>query len=818
MMRKFNVFGMSCAACSARVERAVSALDGVTKCSVSLLTNTMTVSGDIDDESVTDAVFRAGYSASVYDENKDRGREKVRRGEEISLLKKRVIISFILLIILMYFSMGHAMWGFYLPQFLDESYIALTVIQLILSGSIIFINRKFFIGGAKSIIALSPNMDALVAIGSGAAYLYSLWLFVQIIIQPSHSLYHGLYFESAAMVLTLVTLGKLLEAISKGKTTSALDALINLAPDTATVIRDGEKMTVSVSELKIGDVFEVRPGESIPCDGIVEYGESSVDESALSGESIPVDKRVGDTVSAGTSNTFGFIRCVATGVGEDTALSKIIKTVRDASESKAPIARIADKISGVFVPTVIAVALVTFTVWMLCGFTFAFALERAITVLVISCPCALGLATPVAIMVGNGVGARHKILFKTAEALEECGRVKAVVLDKTGTLTVGKPTVTDVICENDEREFIALAHSLEEKSEHPLASAVNEYAMKMGIPPVETDGFTAVSGLGVRAVYQGDTVLGGNMRFISENASVTDRDKEIADSLAEEGKTPLLFARGGRIIGIIAVADTVKPDSREAVSELSRMGISTVMLTGDNEKTANAIAKEVGVDRVISEVLPEDKQEYVKELMQSGRVAMVGDGINDSPALTAASVGIAIGTGADIAIDAADIVLMKSSPSDIPSAIRLSRATLRNIKENLFWAFIYNTVGIPLAAGVWIPLTGWQLTPMFGALAMSLSSVSVVLNALRLNLFKFKKHNNTAKEERLMKKTVKIEGMMCPHCSGRVKSVLSALDGVVSADVSHERGDAIIELSKDISDEEISALITAQGYRVIGIE
>lgn len=823
-MRKYRVFGMSCAACSARVERAVSAVDGVESCTVSLLTSSMTVSGDVDERLILDAVLRAGYTADVIDKNSDRATEKAERDRELSILRKRLIFSAVFLLILMYFSMGHSMWGFYLPAFLNESYIALTVIQLLLSGAILIINRKFFINGTKSIISLSPNMDALVAIGSGSAYIYSLWLFVEIIIEPSHTLYHGLYFESAAMVLTLVTLGKLLEAISKGRTTSALDALISLAPDTASVIRNGEEITVAVGELRKGDVFAVRPGERIPCDGVVEYGESSVDESALSGESIPIDKKIGDTVSAGTTNTYGYLRCIATDVGEDTTLSKIIKTVRDASESKAPIARIADKISAIFVPAVMAIALISLTVWLLCGFGISFALERAITVLVISCPCALGLATPVAIMVGNGVGARHGILFKTAEAIEECGRVKTVVMDKTGTLTEGKPSVTDVICDGDEYEFLSLAHSLEEKSEHPLAIAVNEYAREKGIPPAKTDGFRAVSGLGVVAEHGGESVIGGNLRFVAESAKVTEREIAIADSLSEQGKTPLFFAKGGKIIGIIAVADTVKPDSVYAVKELSRMGISTVMLSGDNKKTANAIASKLGIDKVIAEVLPDEKQKYIYEIMRDSKVAMVGDGINDSPALTAADVGIAVGAGSDIAIDSADIVLMRSAPSDIPNTVRLSRATLCNIKENLFWAFIYNTVGIPLAAGLWIPLTGWQLTPMFGALAMSLSSVCVVLNALRLNLFKFKSHQNinTSSEENskmnTVKKTVKIEGMMCPHCSGRVRDSLIALKGVAAADVSHERGNAIIELSDDISNEAIINLITSIGYKVTGIE
>lgn len=808
---------MSCAACSARVEKAVSALEGVTSCSVNLLMNTMGVDGSATPESVIAAVEAAGYGASV------KGAEKKKETEikdtETPLMKKRLVSSVIILAVLMCFSMGH-MAGLNL---LEGSPAANGLVQLLLTTAVMVINQRFFISGFKGLIRRAPNMDTLVALGSAAAYGYSVYALFAAInaqtlgdMQAAMSYRHEYYFESAAMILTLITVGKMLEARSKGKTTNALKGLMELAPKTANVIRDGAELSVPIEQVKIGDVFVVRPGESIPVDGFVLEGSTAVDESALTGESLPADKHEGAAVSAGTVNLSGFVKCEAARVGEDTALSQIIKMVENAAATKAPIAKIADKVSAVFVPSVMAVAAVTVIAWLVAGESFGFALARGISVLVISCPCALGLATPVAITVGSGVGARNGILFKTAVSLEEAGKARTVVLDKTGTITTGKPVVTDVIpFKIGENELLEYAYSLETKSEHPLAGAVNAYALTSGVKPHSVSEFKALPGNGLSAMLEGKTLAGGNAAFISGHTEITREQQDIANRLANDGKTPLFFAYGNVFLGIIAVADTPKEDSVEAISRLHKMGIEVIMLTGDNRRTAEAVGKAAGVDRVIAEVLPDGKEKVIRELSEKGKVVMVGDGINDAPALTRADTGIAIGAGTDIAIDAADIVLVKSRLADVPTAISLSRATLRNIKENLFWAFIYNIIGIPVAAGVFIPIFGLQLSPMLGAAAMSLSSFCVVTNALRLNFFKTgNKDKNTKEEIRIMEKTLYVEGMMCAHCEAHVKKALEELPEVTAAVVSHESGTAKVTLSSEISDEALKAAIEAQGYKV----
>lgn len=832
-MKQYNVTGMSCAACSARVEKAVSKLDGVTSCSVSLLTNTMGVEGDVSSEEVIAAVESAGYGATLKGaERKSDNSEKADnlKDTETPALLKRLIASIVFLLVLMYFSMGHMMWGFPLPEFMESNHIAMGLIQLLLTAAIMVINQKFFISGFKSLINRAPNMDTLVALGSSAAFIYSTYaLFAMTNAQLAGDMngvmtyMNEFYFESAAMILTLITVGKTLEARSKGKTTDALKSLIKLAPKTAVILVDGKETQVSIEKVKKGDIFVVRPGESIPVDGIIIEGNSAVNESALTGESIPVDKSKGDVVSAATINQSGFIKCEASRVGEDTTLSQIIKMVSDASATKAPIAKAADKVSGVFVPVVIAIAIITAAVWLLVGEGVGFALARAISVLVISCPCALGLATPVAIMVGSGVGAKNGILFKTAESLEQSGKIKIVALDKTGTITKGEPKVTDIIAfESDDTELMKTALALECKSEHPLAKAVVAKADEEGLSPVEVDEFKISSGSGLSGVLKGEAVYGGNLRYVSEFTKIPDTAIATAEELANEGKTPLYFVKRNKLLGIIAVADEIKEDSAEAVKELHNMGLHVVMLTGDNEKTANAVGKLAGVDEVIAGVLPDGKEKVVSKLRQKGRVAMVGDGINDAPALTSADVGIAIGAGTDVAIDAADVVLMKSRLSDVPAAIRLGRATLRNIHENLFWAFIYNAIGIPIAAGLFIPLFGWRLNPMFAAAAMSLSSFCVVTNALRLNLIKIRRNNiktetvkTIEKENVKMEKTIKIEGMMCPHCEATVKNTLEELDGVKQAVASHEKGTAIVTLEKDVPFETLKKAVEDKGYTVI---
>ncbi len=826
-MRQFNISGMSCAACSARVEKAVSKLDGITSCSVSLLTNSMGVEGTAEDKDIIAAVKNAGYGASkkgvAEKESNDTFEDK-----ETPVLKKRLIYSLAFLAVLMYFSMGHTMWGWPLPDFLAQNHVALALVQHILTVIIMVINQKFFISGFTALVNKAPNMDTLVALGSGAAFVYSTYaLFMMTDAQLSGDMQramqymHELYFESAAMILALITLGKMLEAHSKGKTTNALKSLINLAPKTAVIIENGEEKEINVSHIKKGDIFVVRQGAAIPADGIVLEGHCAVNESALTGESIPVEKEKGDSVSAATINQSGYIRCEATKVGEDTALSQIIRMVSEASATKAPIAKAADKVSGVFVPIVIGIAMITVVAWLICGQSIGFALARGISVLVISCPCALGLATPVAIMVGNGLGAKNGILFKNAVSLEICGKVNIIALDKTGTITKGQPEVTDVLPANKiQSDFLLnLAYSLEEKSEHPLAKAIVKKAQQENLTLVPSESFKAYPG-GVSAFVDGASIFGGNYRFISSVATLPESAHKSAENLALEGKTPLFFVRDGEFIGIIAVSDAVKQDSPKAINELKNMGIKVVMLTGDNERTADAVKKAVGVDEVVAGVLPDGKENVIKSLKHHGKVAMVGDGINDAPALTAADVGIAIGAGTDVAIDAADVVLMNSRLSDVSAAIRLSRATLRNIHQNLFWAFIYNVIGIPLAAGVWIELLGWQLNPMFGAAAMSLSSFCVVTNALRLNLFDIK---NTSKDrkriirkkENTMEKTLKIEGMMCAHCEARVKKCLEEIDGVSQAIVSHENGTAIVKLEKDVPYETLKKIVTDQGYTVL---
>ena len=839
-MKQYNVTGMSCAACSARVEKAVSKVPGVTACSVSLLTNSMGVEGTAVPETVIAAVQEAGYGASLKGAGKAAPSmseaETQLEDHETPKLKRRLLWSLGFLIVLMYFSMGHMMWGWPLPSFYNDNHIAMGLTQLLLTVVIMVINQKFFISGFKSLWHRAPNMDTLVALGSAAAFIYSTYaLFAMTDAQVKGDMdgvmkyMMDFYFESAAMILTLITVGKMLEARSKGKTTDALKGLMKLAPKTACILRDGTEVTVPVDQVQKDDVFLVRPGESIPVDGVVLEGSSAVNEAALTGESIPADKAAGDSVSAATVNQSGFLKCRATRVGEDPTLSQILQMVSDAAATKAPIAKIADKVSGVFVPAVICIALVTTAVWLLIGQSFGYALARGISVLVISCPCALGLATPVAIMVGSGLGAKNGILFKTAASLEETGRIEIVALDKTGTITSGEPKVTDIVPADggDETTLLRSALALEQKSEHPLARAVLQHCREAGITAGDVSEFKALPGNGLTAVLDGVTICGGNLDFIGSRAEVTDKMRAEAEKLSESGKTPLFFAAGDRLLGIIAVADVIKEDSPQAVRELQNMGIQVVMLTGDNERTAKAIGAQAGVDQVIAGVLPDGKETEIRRLMQRGKVAMVGDGINDAPALTRANIGIAIGAGTDVAIDAADVVLMKSRLSDVPAAIRLSRATLRNIHENLFWAFFYNTIGIPIAAGVFIPL-GLTLNPMLGAAAMSLSSFCVVSNALRLNLFKLRdashdhKRNTHLKEIReetnSMEKTMKIKGMMCGHCEATVKKALEAVPGVSEAKVSHENGTAVVTLSAPVDDSVLKNAVEAKDYTVTEIK
>lgn len=828
-MEQYSVTGMSCAACSARVEKAVLAVEGVTSCTVSLLTNSMAVEGNASYEQIIKAVEKAGYSACIKgDIKQEQKSESDLEDKETNILKKRLVSSLVFLVLLMYLSMGHTMWGWWLPSFLEGNHVAVGLLQLLLTVAVMIINQRFFISGFKSLSKKAPNMDTLVALGSSAAFIYSTYaLFamtnaqLQGDSQAVMSYMHELYFESAAMILALITVGKMLEARSKGKTTNALKSLMALTPKTAVIIQNGEQMEIPASQVKKGDIFIVKPGASIPADGIILEGNCAVNESALTGESVPVDKAEGDIVSAATVNHSGYIRCEATKVGEDTTLSQIIKMVSDAAATKAPIAKVADKVSGVFVPTVIVISIITTAVWILCGQTIGFALARGISVLVISCPCALGLATPVAIMVGNGVGARNGILFKTASSLEAGGKINVVALDKTGTITKGEPEVTDIKAVGgfSEEQLLQLAYSLEIKSEHPLAKAVIKKANEKGVKAFETADFKELAGNGLTAQLDGRLLAGGSINFISQKFGISDTNLSLAQKLAEQGKTPLVFVYDNMFAGIIAVADAVKEDSPHAIQELRNMGIRVVMLTGDNERTAVAVKKQVGVDQVIAEVLPDGKQNAISSLKKYGNVAMVGDGINDAPALTAADVGIAIGAGTDIAIDAADVVLMKSRLSDVPAAIRLSRATLKNIRENLFWAFIYNVIGIPLAAGLWIPIFGWQLNPMFGAAAMSLSSFCVVTNALRLNFFDIRKVQKNRKirkmEENSMEKTLKIEGMMCAHCEARVKKSLESVDGVIEAVVSHAEGTATVRLSADVPYDVLKKTVEAQDYKVI---
>jgi Cu2+-exporting ATPase len=860
-MKQYTVTGMSCAACSARVEKAVSKVDGVTSCSVSLLTNSMGVEGSATDAQILEAVEQAGYGASpkgtATESENDKANNSLEQlkaaqdalvDRETPKLVNRLIASLIFLVVLMYFSMGHMMWGWPLPEFFNGNHVAMGLLQLLLTVAVMVINQKFFISGFKGLIHGAPNMDTLVALGSAASFGYSVYaLFAMTAAQVNGdmdavmSYMHEFYFESAAMILALITVGKMLEAHSKGKTTDALKSLMQLAPKTATVVRDGVEQEISVDAVKKGDIFVVRPGENIPVDGEIIDGTTAVNESALTGESIPVDKQPKDAVSAATVNQSGFIKCRATRVGEDTTLSQIIQMVSDAAATKAPIAKIADRVSGVFVPAVITIAIITIIAWLIAGETVGFALARGISVLVISCPCALGLATPVAIMVGNGKGAKSGILFKTAASLEATGRTQIVALDKTGTITSGEPKVTDIVPDekffeetgNNAGKLLAIAASVEAKSEHPLAKAIMERAKTDEIAVAEVTDFSAVVGNGLTAILAGKMIKAGNLAFVSKFVKVSDDMRAKAVEFSKEGKTPLFFAADDRLCGIIAVADTIKEDSPEAVRQLKNMGIRVVMLTGDNEQTANAIGKQAGVDEVIAGVLPDGKEAVIRKLKKQGRVAMVGDGINDAPALTRADMGIAIGAGSDVAIDAADVVLMKSRLIDVPAAVRLSRATLTNIHENLFWAFFYNVIGIPLAAGLWYPLLGWKLNPMFGAAAMSLSSFCVVTNALRLNLCRVydPKHDRKAtpdrknktnepneSEEKSMTKTMNIEGMMCGHCEARVKKALEALDAVSEAAVSHESGTAVVTLSSDISDEKLKETVEAEDYKVTSIQ
>ena len=846
-MEQYNVTGMSCAACSARVEKAVSKVPGVTACSVSLLTNSMGVEGTASPQEIIQAVEHAGYGASQKGgEAKPpttAEAEEALVDHETPILKRRLIASLIFLVMLMYFSMGHMMWGWPLPSFYEGNHVAMGLTQMLLTIIVMVINQKFFISGFTSLLHRAPNMDTLVALGATAAFGYSTYaLFAMTAAQVAGDLagvmkyMMDFYFESAAMILTLITVGKMLEARAKGKTTDALKGLMKLAPKTATLLRNGQEVKVPIDQVQTGDIFVVRPGENIPVDGVVEEGSSAVNESALTGESIPVDKAAGDSVSAATLNQSGFLRCRATRVGEDTTLSQIIQMVSDAAATKAPIAKIADKVSGVFVPVVITIAVVTTAVWLLLGHDVGFSLARGISVLVISCPCALGLATPVAIMVGNGMGAKNGILFKNAVSLENAGRTQIVALDKTGTITAGEPKVTDILPASDvkEKDLLCLAVSLEQKSEHPLARAILQCGEEKQITPGEATDFQALAGNGLVASCKGEMLYGGNYAFISRKLTVPKQLQEAAENLAQAGKTPLFFAQGKQLLGIIAVADVIKEDSPQAIQELRNMGIQVVMLTGDNERTAQAIAKQAGVDHVVAGVLPDGKEAVIRKLKEHGKVAMVGDGINDAPALTRADLGIAIGAGTDVAIDAADVVLMKSRLSDVPAAIRLSRVTLRNIHQNLFWAFIYNTIGIPLAAGVFIPL-GLTLNPMFAAAAMSLSSFCVVTNALRLNLFKLhdasqdKKRDPVSisletakiqpkKEQEIMEKTLTIEGMMCTHCEARVKKALEALENVTQAQVSHEKGTAVVTLSADVPNDTLKQAVEAQDYPVTKIQ
>ena len=834
-MEQYHVTGMSCAACSSRVEKAVQGVEGVTSCNVNLLTHSMIVEGSASDAAIIKAVEDAGYGAGKKGEGiegntKTSGNdyELMLEDRETPLLKKRLWCSVGFLVILMYVSMGHMMWGWPLPKFFLNNHVACGLLQLLLTVMIMVINQKFFISGFKSLWHKAPNMDTLVALGSGAAFVYSTFaLFMMTDAQTRGDMdavtryMHEFYFESAAMILTLITVGKMLESRSKGKTTDAIKGLLKLTPKTAVIEVDGVENVVAVEQVKKGDIFVVRPGENIPVDGVVIEGNSAVNEAALTGESIPVDKEKGSIVSAATVNQSGFLKCEATRVGADTTLSQIIRMVSDAAATKAPIAKVADRVSGVFVPVVIAIAAITVAVWLFAGEGVGFALARGISVLVISCPCALGLATPVAIMVGNGVGAKNGILFKTAAALESVGKTQIIALDKTGTITKGTPVVTDVIpaVGIEKSELLEYAYSLEQRSEHPLAKSIIEYGKEQGITGQEISAFQALPGNGLQAECRGELLVGGNYRFIVEYLNEQgfadlQKIKEQADSLSEKGKTPLFFAKGNVYLGMIAVADVMKEDSREAISDLQAMGIQVVMLTGDNEKTANAIGKEAGVDEVIAGVLPDGKEEVIRKLQEKGRVTMVGDGMNDAPALTRADTSMAIGAGTDIAIDAAEVVLMKSRLTDVVAAIRLSKATLRNIHENLFWAFFYNVIGIPLAAGLWIPVFGWELNPMFGAAAMSLSSFCVVSNALRLNLVKL--YDN--KEEKIMTKTMKINGMMCGHCEARVKKTLEALEQVSAAVVSHETGTAVVTLNAEISNEELKKVIEAQDYEVVSVE
>lgn len=833
-MQQFDVSGMTCAACSARVEKAVCAVDGVSSCAVSLLTNSMSVEGGADEESIIKAVEKAGYKAAVKGRKKEKEESKESSYDEEKALRNRLIASAVILLLLMYFSMGHMMLSLPVPFFLENNSVGQGILQMLLSLIIIFINRRFFINGLKGVINRSPNMDTLVAMGSGVSFIYSLVMLFRMTYLVSvretaaaHECMHEFYFESAAMILTLITVGKMLEARSKGKTTDALKGLMKLAPSTAVVFRNGEEVTVDISEVQVGDEFPVRPGESIPVDGVVISGSSAVDESALTGESIPAEKEKGDKVYSGTVNRSGLIICKASSVGSDTMLSGIIKTVSDAAATKAPIAKAADKVSGIFVPAVICIAVVTIAAWLIAGESFGYALQRGIAVLVISCPCALGLATPVAIMVGNGIGAKNGILFKTAASLEYAGKIKIVALDKTGTVTKGSPVVTDIIpaCGTDENELLSLAYSVEYGSEHPLGKAVCEKAIELEIIKKEVRDFRVLAGNGVIATGDKGEITGGSFSFISKSIEIPEDIKEHTDALSKEGKTPLLFSENGELKGVIAVADTIKEDSREAIEQMKNMGLYVVMLTGDNINTANAIGKQAGVDKVIAGVLPEGKQAVITSLQKSGLTAMVGDGINDAPALTKADVGIAIGAGTDIAIDAADIVLVKSTLTDAVKAIRLGRAVLKNIHENLFWAFGYNIIGIPLAAGLFIPIFGWSLAPMFGAAAMSVSSFLVVINALRLNFKNIESPSKDKKiktveikEEKTMTKTMKIEGMMCMHCEARVKKTLETVDGVTEAAVSHENGTAVLTLSKPVSDEVLTDAVNAQDYKVLGIE
>lgn len=846
-MTRYKVTGMSCAACSARVEKAVSKVPGVSECSVSLLTNSMGVEGTAAPEAVIAAVENAGYGAALDSEKETRENAKNADNDaladhETPVLRRRLVSSLVFLALLMYISMGHMMWGWKLPPFLENDHVAMGLAQLLLTVAVMVINQKFFISGFKALWNRAPNMDTLVALGSAAAFGYStVALFAMSGAQVRGDMdavmhyMHEFYFESAAMILALITVGKMLEARSKGKTTDALKSLIRLAPKTATLLVNGSETVIPAEKVKVGDIFAVRPGESIPTDGVVLEGESAVNEAALTGESIPVDKKAGDEVSAATINTSGYLKCKATRVGEHTALSQIIRMVEDAAATKAPIAKIADKVSGIFVPAVISIAAVTIAVWLLLGADAGTALARGISVLVISCPCALGLATPVAIMVGSGVGAKNGILFKTAASLEQTGRTTIAVLDKTGTITAGEPKVTDIFPSGvSENELLTLAYSLEKQSEHPLARAIMKKGEECGLAAREISSFEALPGNGLTALCGTSRLYGGNLAFISSKTAVPKDAEQLAEKLAEQGKTPLFFASDSGFSGIIAVADVIKEDSPKAVQELRDMGIRVVMLTGDNERTAHAIGTQVGVDNVISDVRPDGKEAVIRKLKAEGKVAMVGDGINDAPALTLADTGIAIGAGTDVAIDAADVVLMKSRLSDVPAAIRLSRATLRNIHENLFWAFIYNVIGIPLAAGVFSRVLGWQLSPMFGAAAMSLSSFCVVTNALRLNLFKLyrptKRHvkaalsetdntvqNLNLKENTTMKKTMKIEGMMCCHCEARVKKALEAIDGV-TAEVSHEKGTAVVTAEKDVPNEVLKKAVEEQDYTVVSID